>query len=434
MRGVAAPVVAVAASGGRDSTALLHATAHAARASGLRVVALHVNHGLNPAADAWQRHVQQQCGRWARAGLPVTCLWARLDGAPTRGQSVEAWARKGRYQALADMAGQAGASLVLLAHHRRDQAETVLLQALRASGPAGLAAMPREAERHGLRWARPWLDQPAEALAAYVARHRLSHIDDDSNDDPRFDRNRLRHAVWPALLGAFPHAEPALVQVARQAQRAAELIDEVAQADLTGLVQPGGALDRAGWRKLTPARRYAALRAWLRPHAGEGVRERLLERLVAELPEAGPARWPLAPDQELRLYRGRLVVEPVREASAPEGATPVRLDQPGWIDLPAWGGRLELTPVEQGGIATATLAHAQLRARAAGDDFQFAPRSTARSLKKQYQAHAVPAWQRQGPIVALGGRPLFVPGLGVDARAWAPTGEPQLSLRWWPQG
>lgn len=432
MGAAATRIVAVAASGGRDSTALLHATAHAARDAGLQVVALHVHHGLNPAADAWQRHVEQQCARWARAGLPVSCLRTRLTGAPARGESVEAWARKGRYQALADMAHQAGASLLLLAHHRRDQAETVLLQALRGGGPAGLSAMPRDTERHGLRWARPWLDQTADAIAAYVARHRLGHIDDDSNLDTRFDRNRLRHGVWPALLAAFPHAEAALAQAARQAQRAAELIDEVARADLV-TASIGDELDVPMWSALSAARRFAVLRSWLQPHAANGVRDRLVERLAAELPGARTARWPLAPGRELRLYRGRLRVDSPTPATSAPATSPVRLDQPGSLQLPGWSGRLELVRAEQGGIAIRTLAKAQLRARAPGDDFQFTPRSTARSLKKQYQARGVAEWQRGGPIVALGARPLFVPGLGIDARALARPGEPQLTLHWWPQ-
>ena len=106
----AARVVAVAASGGRDSTALLHATARAAKALGLQVVALHVHHGLNPQADAWADHVQKQCARWRRAGWPVSCEVARLTDAPQAGQSVEAWARAGRYAALARMATEHGAS------------------------------------------------------------------------------------------------------------------------------------------------------------------------------------------------------------------------------------------------------------------------------------------------------------------------------------
>jgi tRNA(Ile)-lysidine synthase len=429
------PIVAVAASGGRDSTALLHATAQAAKGSGVRVVALHVHHGLNPAADSWLQHVQQQCRRWAAAGLPVAFAARRLSGGPAPGQSIEAWARRERYAALAERATEAGTSLVLLAHHRRDQAETLLLQALRGGGPAGLSAMPRVAEREGIVWARPWLDQPAAAIDAYITRHRLSHIEDDSNLDPRFDRNRLRDEVWPALTAAFPNAEKALAQATRRLQQAAELINEVAQADLLGLQIEGERLDVPAWCGLSPSRRLAVLRAWLQSHVEEAVRESLLTRLAEELPGASTGRWPLSATQELHLYRCRLGIESVsRPATAPSANAPMRLDRPGWLDLPAWHGRLELAPVEEGGIALDTLARAELRARAAGDDFQFAPRSIPRSLKKQYQARGVPAWQRQGPVVALGARLLFVPGLGVDARAWAPPGAPQLTIRWWPQG
>ena len=111
---------------------------------------------------------------------------------------------------LDEMAREEGASLLLLAHHRRDQAETWLLQALRGGGPAGLAAMPRCAERAGLVWARPWLDQPRSAIEAYLRQHLLTWVDDQSNADQRFARNRLRAIVWPAMLEAFTDAEAAL--------------------------------------------------------------------------------------------------------------------------------------------------------------------------------------------------------------------------------
>lgn len=436
------PVVAVAASGGRDSTALLHATAHAAAPCGVHVVALHVHHGLNPAADDWQRHVQRQCARWARSGLPVRCLARRLAGAPAPGDSVEAWARRERYRALAEMAHESRATMVLLAHHRRDQAETLLLQALRGGGPAGLAAMPRETLRDGMAWCRPWLDQPGEAIAAYVARHRLTHIDDDSNADTRFDRNRLRHAVWPALLRAFPQAEASLAQAARQSRRAAELIDEIGQSDLQAVQVPaeagrqGDALDLRSWLALSPARRAGALRNWLVAVTGEAVRDRGLERLLNELPTAAAsARWPWGGHHELRLYRGRLKLAAVATAAATEPpalASPPVLHQPGIIELPRWAGRLELLTAEQGGAPVALLARARLRARSPGDQFQFEPRSTARSLKKQYQARAVPVWLRAGPVLTVDDRVIFVPGLGLDARAWAAPGEPQLLIRWWP--
>src|SRR6185369_13650037 len=112
---------------------------------GIEVVALHVHHGLMPQADAWVQSAVRLCARWQAAGWPLRLRWHRLDSTPAQGDSVEAWARRERYAALAQMAREEGASLVLLAQHRRDQAETVLLQALRGGGPRGLAAMPRSA-------------------------------------------------------------------------------------------------------------------------------------------------------------------------------------------------------------------------------------------------------------------------------------------------
>jgi tRNA(Ile)-lysidine synthase len=208
-------IVAVACSGGRDSLALLHATAVAARGEGLDAVALHIHHGLLPEADAWFDHVESMCRRWASEGLPVRFIGRRLTARPRRGESVEAWAREARYAALTDMAREAGAGLVLLGHHRKDQAETFLLQALRGAGVAGLSAMPACIERDGLVWQRPWLDVPRAHIEQYVQQCGLESVEDPSNTDPRFARNRLREAVWPALAAAFPDADVALAGARR---------------------------------------------------------------------------------------------------------------------------------------------------------------------------------------------------------------------------
>jgi tRNA(Ile)-lysidine synthase len=297
---VAASLVAVATSGGRDSTALLHCTARAGAALGVEVHALHVHHGLMPPADAWQEQVAAQCRRW---GVPFASM--RLQGAPARGDSVEAWARRGRYRALAQMACERGIGLVLLAHHRRDQAETFLIQALRGGGAAGLAAMPRQAERDGITWARPWLDQPRAAIDAYLRRHRLRFVDDASNDDARFARGRLRAVVWPALHAAFPDAEATLARAAARAAVDAAVLAEVAAADLAVTTDEGRALAVDRWLALAAARRVNALRAWLGGALPEPVPETLVRRLAVELPACVHADWP-AGSGRLLLRRGRL--------------------------------------------------------------------------------------------------------------------------------
>lgn len=422
--------VAVAASGGRDSTALLHATARAARELDLEVHALHVHHGLVASADAWLARLRTQCTRWARAGLPVHFHATRLAGAPERGDSVEAWARRERYAALAAMAKAAGCELVLLAQHRRDQAETLLLQALRGGGAEALAAMPRRAERDGLVWARPWLDRPREDIEAYLRRHRLRWVDDESNDDEALARNRLRRQVWPALLAAFPEAEQQLAASARRAAEAAAALQSLAEAELAALGDDA-ALDVAGWARLPLPQQAPVLRRWLQGVIAQPVPESLVRRLADEVPSVGQARWP-APDGEVRLHDGRLTY--ASQPAATPAPEPLALDlsSPGVVELPAWGGALEVLAVGEGGVSPSWLRAAELRPRRGGESFQVAPRATPRALKKQYQARRVAAWDRAGPLVFSGEQLVFVPGLGIDARCRAAAGEAQLALAWRP--
>ena len=421
------PRVAVATSGGRDSTALLHCTLRQARGQGVQVLALHVHHGLVPQADAWCAQVRAQALRWG-AGFEVR----RLQGEPAPGDSIEAWARGQRYLALSEMAQAAGCELVLLAHHRRDQAETWLLQALRGAGPAGLAAMPASALRADITWARPWLGHSREAVEAYVRRHRLAYVDDSSNADPRFARNRLRLQVWPALQAAFADAETSLAAAAQRAQEALALAREVAALDMPA-VAPDGALCVTTWCALPPARRSNVLRSWLARVLPGGVPESLVRRLLDEVPGARSARWPAgAAPTQLLLHRGRLqaVAAPLPRLE-PASPQTIDLSRPGIVALPAWGGRFVVTPVQSAGAAPELLRAVTTAARQGGERLRLAPRAAARSLKKQFQALGVPVWQRAGPLLyTADGRLLFVPGLGVCGGLRAEPGSAQLALQW----
>ena len=444
--------VAVAFSGGGDSLALLHATCHAAQALGVQVVALHIHHGLLAQADSWVQSAQRLCARWRRCGLPLRLRWGRLAGKPAPGDSLEAWARAGRYKLLARLAKEEGASLVLLAQHRRDQAETVLLQALRGGGPAGLAAMPLSAERQGLIWARPWLDQPHALIDAYLRRHHLRAVLDPSNLDARLARNRLRLHVWPALLAAFGDAETALAAAARRAQEASAALAELAALDLAALVDGQGRLAVAGWRGLSPARQANALRAWWAGQAGRGAPEALVQRLLAQVPAQGAARWPAGGLAVCVLHRGRLqhlaqwpggpdtslpTPGPAPSTStslspslSPSTSRSLDLSQPGRWAAPGWPGVWEVSVCTAGGAAPGCLQTLQARARSGGERFQASAGGLPQSLKKQYQQAGIPAHGRAGPLLWSAGRLLWVPGLGIDARCQAADGEPQLALRW----
>lgn len=311
--------LAVACSGGRDSVALLHATWRAARALAdntgqpCPVHALHVHHGLSRHADDWLAHCAAQCERWRTEGADLQFHARHLHLKPEVGDSIEALARQGRYAALADMAHEAGCDTVLLAHHREDQAETFLLQALRGAGAAGLASMPASIVRDGVTWRRPWLQHARAAIDAYVAHHRLQHIDDDSNADPRYARNRLRLQVWPVLTAAFPQAPQVLGRAAEHAQDAAECLQALAEMDLARVaVDDGDGLDAAAAVSLGGARLRNLLHLWWRRTTGVALRASWLDRLSRELPRCIEARWPVPGAGELHLRGGVLRWKPLK--------------------------------------------------------------------------------------------------------------------------
>lgn len=453
MRAGSEPVrVAVAYSGGRDSTALLHATAMVARdVAGACVVALHVHHGLSAQADDWLRHAEAVCEEWAAQGLPVRLLSRRVSLNLGAGESVEAVARAARHAALHDMTREARADLLLLAHHRQDQAETLLLQALRGGGVAGLAGIPRDVTRDGVRWVRPWLDHPRSAIEAYVAAHALRYVEDDSNAEPKYARNRLRLSVWPALVSAFPDAEVNLAASARRlsdalpvmaawrAQALPPLLTSTVEASQDGTAaRSPAALDARLWAAQPAALRRETLRHWYRQVSGQGMSATWVERLAEEVPSMvaaqGGARWSAL---NLSLYRGVLRWGRVSacEADAPERPD-VRLSVCAVGDWPVavWQGHLRVREVVSGGVPVPLLSELLLRPRTGGEQFQLGAGRPARSLKKQFQALGVPSWLRNGPLVFAGEQLLYVPGLGTDARAQAVVGVPQWSIEWLPDG
>ncbi len=332
------------------------------------------------------------------------------------------------------MAQEHGIDLVLLGHHRRDQAETFLLQALRGAGVDGLSAMPGLVVRDGVSWARPWLESPREAIDAYVRTHRLGHIEDASNDDPRFDRNRLRASVWPSLVQAFPGAEASLADAARRAQDGAAGLAEWSRVDLATAGE-GETLNVGRWRSLPPVRRSNVLRAWLRERCGRAPPATLSERLLRELGRTTSGRWP-APPGELRFHRGRLRYEasPIDELPPPGATSSIAIDlhRVGEHRLDAWCGTFVVRRVDSGGVAAMVARSLELRARRAGDRFQSGVGRPPRGLKLQFQAAGVPAWQRSGPIATSADAVVYVPGLGLDARAVAIPGSPRVAIDWRP--
>lgn len=267
--------VAVAYSGGADSTALLLACA---RKWPGQVRAIHVHHGLQAAADSFEQHCIATC---AQLGVPLAVR--RVDARHAAGQSPEDAARRMRYDTLASVAREewdGAVKDVALAQHADDQVETLLLALSRGAGLPGLAAMPARWQRDGLTWHRPLLAVPCFAIRLWLADEKLDWIEDPTNADEAFTRNRIRRRLLPALAEAFPQFRETFARSASHAAQAQQLLADIAQQDLE---RTGAPPQIKLLQELSRARQANALRAWLQRDHGTSASAAQLDELLGQV-------------------------------------------------------------------------------------------------------------------------------------------------------
>ncbi len=364
--------VLAAVSGGPDSVALLHVLVCLRSEYHLEVGVCHVHHGLRPEADRDAAVVQ---GLAAQLGCPVTVEHVAVTLEP--GCSPEQAARAARYAALERAARRFRATRIALGHTADDQAETVLMRVLQGAGPRGLSGMPI---RRG-RLIRPLLDVDRATVGAHLAAHGLPAVDDATNRDPKFLRNRIRHELLPLLAAqGWLRIGDALRRTARASRETVEALETLLAPRLADLLTgtPGGAtISLALLQGLPPGATktllrlailrvvsHGQLRGGLRAHhltalaglleAPVGARVRLPGALIVErtrealwITTSGPLRAavPLTVPGETRLWAGlRLIADAgsPAETRPPDPAWEVRFDTGG---LPA---TLEVRPWRSG--------------------------------------------------------------------------------------
>ncbi len=232
------PVYWVGYSGGADSTALLWALHELKPALAADIKALHVNHGLHPDSGAWQAHCELCCRT-----LGIELLVRRIRVNPNSGSGLEAEARRMRYGAVRKTLREG--ELFLTAHHRDDQAETLLLNLVRGSGVDGLAAMPVTRKLSQGLLARPLLEFTMQSLRRYLVDRDLEWLEDPGNLDQSHDRNYLRQQIIPALEKRWPGVSERIVYSAQHCRDASSTLAIWADERLAGRLPHKRVLDLA---------------------------------------------------------------------------------------------------------------------------------------------------------------------------------------------
>lgn len=375
----------VAYSGGADSHVLLHLCAQLR----LPLRAVHVHHGLQADAGAWDRHCEIVC---RRLGVDYACI--EVDASPVPGESPEDAARTARYGALAE--NTRADECLLTAHHRGDQAETLLLQLLRGAGPAGLASMPEIRPFGRGQHARPLLAFGREQILEYARQHRLQWIDDPSNTDLRYDRNYLRTEILPRLQQRWPGAEQSLAQAARLQQASLELGNVIAAVDLASIsLQQPNAVSVRGLRQLDSTRQYNVLRYWISRSGFARPRRSILREIIDNVLPAAEDATPVVlwGETEVRRYRNNLYLLRTIDDHhytliyAWDGAQPLLLDR--------LGIELRLQQQQGAGLSTDAVSRGlTVRFRQGGENIRPHGRRHTRSVKKLMQEAGIAPWQR----------------------------------------
>ncbi|NIG62766.1 MAG: tRNA lysidine(34) synthetase TilS [Serratia symbiotica] len=412
----------LAFSGGLDSTVLLHLLAQLREQHPkFELRAVHVNHGLSAFADTWEDHCGRQCSAWQ---VPMTVQRVQVDA---RMGGIEAAARTARYNAFNAMLK--ADEILITAQHLDDQSETFLLALKRGSGPAGLSAMAACGRLSNHVLLRPLLGFSRLQLEDYAQQHQLSWIDDDSNENPRFDRNFLRLQVLPLLNERWPHFTSSVARSASLCAEQEQLLDELLADQLRTLLAEDNSLVIEGLLGCSPACRFALLRRWI---ALQDVTLPSREQLQHLWDEVALSRVDAAPRLQLgtyqiRRFHGRLYLLPLM--------TNIRDIRLNWsrtapLTLPDGLGHLISG---KGKMHLRSPHHAQqvsVRFSAQGS-VSIVGRARSLPIKKLWQELGVPPWLRERiPLIYYDEQLIAALGAFVCEDGRVPEKEQTWRLHW----
>ncbi|WP_424407984.1 tRNA lysidine(34) synthetase TilS [Pasteurella sp. PK-2025] len=389
----------IAFSGGLDSTALLHLFAKLReKQPHLQLRAIHIHHGLSQYADDWVTHCQQIC---QQVNIPFIVEKVKVD----RHKGIEAGAREARYQAIRNHI--LPHEMLATAHHQQDQTETFFLALKRGSGVAGLSAMQTQSQIDGLSLFRPLLSFTRTALREYVQQAKLHWIEDESNEDSRYDRNFLRNDVLPLLRQRWTHFDNAVQRSAQHCFEQQQLLNELLDAEFSqNFDKTHRTFDVQHFAQASPLKQNALLRLWL-TQCGVSMPSKVqLNQLIQDVVFAKPDGIPQFQlgEHYVRRYQHKLYLTP-HFADLSSLRFPLKIGET--LHLPDGLGTLSLQQNTQ--QLQVSWQHAQqllthtLPLTAEPIEVRFGyqgkvrltPTSANKDIKKIWQHYAVPVWLRQ---------------------------------------
>lgn len=417
--------ILIAFSGGIDSSVLLHALVCIRNnfRPELVIRAVYVHHGLSDYADSWAEHCKAQCQQWK---VELHIVYIQVDPSVA---GIEAAAREARYQAIGSLL--AVGEVLVTAQHQDDQCETFLLALKRGSGPAGLSCMPERMRFLGNQQVRPLLNISRHQIECYASLNQLRWVEDDSNQDDRFDRNFLRLRILPEIQQRWPYFPQTVFRSAELCAEQESLLDELLAPVLQKVINPDGAISIEVLSEVSDIQRRALLRRWFSYHQVNMPSRNQLDKLWSEIALSKTDAEPQMRrgDYQVRRYRHRLYLLPIMQDIESfiliwNGLKPLMLpDNLGQLEL----GEQGITLLAPDNTHCVTVRFTAL----GSSSVSIVGRRHSRSLKKLWQELSIPPWQRQRiPLLYYGETLIAAVGVFITCEGKPKEGYPVWHICW----
>ena len=401
----------VAFSGGVDSSVLFHAAVSLRDQKGGELHAVHVHHGLSDNADAWARHCELQCRL-----SDVNFHLATVEVAQENRTSLEAQARKARYEALLRVCKDVN-GVLLLGQHAEDQLETVLLQLKRGAGPQGLAAMGEATYRDGVLVLRPMLSLEKQSIVQYAKQESIAWVEDESNAQNSFDRNFLRNDIIPQLVARWPKLAKTVSRSAELCAQQSVLLNDTAQQHLQRCMVSENQLNGDALASLSVPWQANVLRAWFTNHAELPPSKAQVDevlKMLSSKPDATPEvlfKWGKVARFQHDLYWVKKQLTLPEKYLTIENGKPVQLPWLGItlvVDVKDTYG-LDIDASFTDNVTASSTATPCIRLETNKRALKVKPEaaSVTKTLKDWFKVWRVPLWERDGvPVIYVNDKPV----------------------------
>ena len=422
--------MAVAFSGGLDSSVLLHSLASIPEYHE-RVFAIHVNHGLSPNSETWTKHCKKFC---SDLGITLIPLTIELKNSKINENIL----RKARYKAFFSCLKKG--DVLCTAHHQDDHIETILFRILRGTGIKGLAGIEKYSQMEGIDLIRPLISYSKKDLLDYADKFEVNWIEDESNEDLSISRNFIRKKVIPNLKNNnWPEYKNSISYLSSKAKEANEILDEIAYLDLK--LCASESLDRLSILKikeLSHARAMNVLFTWLGLYTHLGVSNKLTDQVYKSIILASESSNPVVTfgkrgeqgSFQIRRFNNFLHHLPLTETEVLSDKKVWKWNSDNPLELPT--GTLSMQVALGKGISTQlTEPGISIKGRIGGERCKPEGRSKSQKLKKLFQEYGVPPWVRDRvPLVYVGDQLAAVSDLWVCEDFVAKQDERGIVLNW----